>query len=239
MKGIILAGGTGSRLAPLNKIVNKHLIPIGRYPMIHYPMVRLLDAGITDIMVITGAEHAGSIINYLGSGKEFGCSFTYRVQDKSGGIAEALGLAKGFCYGERCCVILGDNIFTGSIKGYVEDYEKQERGAMVLLKEVHDPERFGVPVFNDNRNIVKIEEKPIDPKSTFAVTGLYMYDHQVFNIIRGLKPSARGELEITDVNQAYIDCGELKYKIIQCDWSDAGQHESLKQATKLVEGMKW
>ncbi|MGC8972537.1 MAG: sugar phosphate nucleotidyltransferase, partial [bacterium] len=196
MKGIILAGGTGSRLRPLTKVTNKHLLPVGKYPMIFYPIYKLKQAGIYEILIVTGREHMGDVIELLGSGKDFGVEFTYKVQDEAGGIAQALGLAKHFVGNDKCVVILGDNIFEDDITSYVKEFEEQKEGAKILLKEVPDPHIFGVPEFKDGK-IIAIEEKPKNPKSNFAVTGIYMYDSEVFEIIKTLKPSWRGELEIT------------------------------------------
>jgi glucose-1-phosphate thymidylyltransferase len=234
MKGIVLAGGNGTRLMPLTKVTNKHLLPVGTDPMIYYPIKKLIEADIKDILIVTGTNHMGDIVGCLGSGKDFGCTFTYKVQDESGGIAQALGLARGFCYGERMCVILGDNILEDSLDQYVKEYNKQIRGAMVLLKEVDHPSRYGVAEI-DNCSIRRIIEKPKDPKSNFAVTGVYFYDQRVFDIIDTLRPSGRGELEITDVNNAYIEWGELKYATLKGYWTDAGTHESLFHATQLVK----
>lgn len=238
MKGVVLAGGTGSRLIPLTSAgVNKHLLPVGKQPMIFWPIQKLVDASITDIMVITGKEHAGSVINCLGSGKALDCQLTYRVQDQSGGIAEALGLARGFSYGERLCVILGDNIFSDPLNSYIEEYNLQNRGARVILKKVLDPNRFGVPELGVDDKILRIEEKPENPKSEYAVTGIYMYDQRVFEIIDKLEPSDRGELEITDVNNTYISWGDLKYSVFSGWWCDCGTHESLQKANSLVKDM--
>ncbi len=234
MKGIILAGGTGSRLNPLTKVTNKHLLPVGKYPMIYYSIAKLKEAEIEEIMIITGRHHAGDIINLLGSGSEIGIKLTYRVQDQAGGIAEALDLAEEFVGDDLMTVILGDNIFTGDITPYVNDFIKQNSGAKILIKEVQDPQRFGVAEIEDDL-IIGIEEKPVVPKSNFAVTGFYMYDKRVFDIIKTLKPSARGELEITDVNNAYIKLNELKFAIVSGDWIDAGTHMSLARANKIVE----
>ena len=233
MKGIILAGGTGTRLAPLTRVSNKHLLPVGRKPMIYYPIEKLIGAGIRDILIVTGTEHMGAVVGLLGSGREFECEFTYRVQDQAGGIAEALYLAREFARGERIVVILGDNIFQDDLGLFVERFARQGRGARVLLKEVEDPERFGVPELKGDR-IVSIEEKPKNPKSNYAVTGVYMYDDRVFDIIRGLERSQRGELEITDVNNAYIKRNELAFDVLQGWWSDAGTFESLARANQLV-----
>ncbi|ORX22214.1 spore coat protein [Thermoanaerobacterium sp. PSU-2] len=232
MKGVILAGGTGSRLFPLTKVTNKHLLPVGKYPMIYYPIYRLIEAGITEILIVTGKEHMGSVVNLLGSGYELGVEFTYKIQDQPGGIAQALGLAEHFVNGDKCVVILGDNIFEDNINSFVSSFKKQEKGAKVLLKEVLDPERFGVAELKGDK-IISIEEKPKNPKSNYCVTGIYMYDSRVFDIIKKLKPSGRGELEITDVNNAYIKDGTLTYDILEGSWTDAGTFESLKRANEL------
>ena len=233
MKGIVLAGGSGSRLFPLTKVTNKHLLPVGPVPMIFHPICKLLEAGITEILVVTGVEHMGHVVGLLGSGREFGCEFTYRVQDEAGGIAQALGLAKHFALGDRLVVILGDNIFADPITEYVKNFSVQKSGARLILKEVPDPERFGVAELDGDR-VVRIEEKPTAPRTHLAVTGVYMYDSEVFEIIRTLKPSARGELEITDVNNAYIQKGELAYDIFDGWWTDAGTFESLHHANELI-----
>ena len=235
MKGLILAGGTGSRLAPLTDATNKHLLAVGKKPMIYYPIEKLVNADIKDIMIVTGTEHMGEIVKTLGSGIKFHCDFTYRVQDTAGGIAEALGLARGFCYGDRVCVILGDNIFEDGLQYYLYQYMRQDKGAMVLLKDVPDPKRYGVAEVKEEK-IISIEEKPEEPKSTLAVTGIYMYDYKVFDIVDKLKPSGRGELEITDVNNQYLEWGELNYMILKGYWTDAGEHNSLARANALVAG---
>lgn len=236
LKGVILAGGTGSRLYPLTKVTNKHLLPVGKYPMIFYPIYRLKQAGITEILIVTGREHMGDVIELLGSGRDFGAEFTYRVQDRAGGIAEALGLAKNFVGQNRCVVVLGDNIFGDDISPFVQKYLLQERGAKILLKEVSDPRRFGVPELHDGK-VVAIEEKPENPKSSYAVTGIYMYDPEVFEIIATLKPSRRGELEITDVNNVYINRKTLTYGILQGWWTDAGTPASFALANVLARDM--
>ncbi|ADL41428.1 Nucleotidyl transferase [Caldicellulosiruptor obsidiansis OB47] len=236
MKGIVLAGGTGSRLYPLTKVTNKHLLPVGKYPMIYYPIFKLKQAGIKEIMIITGKEHMGAVVNLLGSGREFGLEFTYRIQDEPGGIAQALGLCSFFVGNDKCVVILGDNIFEDDISEYVRNFEKQEKGARILLKEVPDPHRFGVAELKDGK-IISIEEKPRNPKSNYIVTGIYMYDSKVFDIIKTLKPSQRGELEITDVNNEYIRRGELYFDFLKGWWTDAGTFESLKRANELAENM--
>jgi len=235
MKGIILAGGTGSRLFPLTKVTNKHLLPVGRKPMIYHPIGKLIEAGINEILIVTGIDHMGDIVNLLGSGREFGCRFTYKVQDQAGGIAEALGLAKDFAGSDRICVILGDNIFEDSLKPFLESYLSQKRGAKILVKEVPDPQRFGVVELKQNK-IISIQEKPRKPKSNYIVTGIYFYDKEVFEIITGLKPSRRRELEITEVNQAYLKRGNLAYDVLSGWWSDAGTFESLEKASLFAEG---
>ncbi|XEC97563.1 sugar phosphate nucleotidyltransferase [Paenibacillus tarimensis] len=231
MKGIILVGGTGSRLYPLTKISNKHLLPVGKYPMIYYPIYKLLEAGIREILIVTGREHAGSIVNLLGNGRDFDAEFTYRVQEEAGGIAQALGLAETFAGTDPVTVILGDNVFSDRIVPYVENFKKQSHGAKILIKEVSDPQRYGVPELKNDR-IISIEEKPALPKSSYAVTGIYMYDSRVFDIVKTLKPSGRGELEITDVNNEYIKADELTYDVLQGWWTDAGTHESLSRANE-------
>jgi glucose-1-phosphate thymidylyltransferase len=233
MKGVILAGGKGLRLHPLTKVTNKHLLPVGREPMILNPVRKLVEAGIKDILVVTSTEHMGSIVNLLGSGEEFGCHFTYKVQPGAEGIANALAMAEDFAGNEKIVVILGDNITTASIKPYVQKFADQAKGALVLLKKVDDPARYGVAVI-DEQQVVEIEEKPQSPKSNFAVIGYYMYDPKVFNIIRKIKPSARGEYEITTVNNEYIKLGELAYEILAGDWTDAGTFESLHYANQLL-----
>jgi glucose-1-phosphate thymidylyltransferase len=237
MKGIILAGGTGSRLFPLSKVTNKHLLPVGQYPMIYHPIFKLKEAGIDEIFIVTGKEHAGAIVNLLGSGFEMGLKFTYRIQDQPGGIAQALSLAEGFVENDGCVVILGDNIFQDNIHFFVKKFENQKEGAKILIKEVPDPQRYGVAEL-DGARIVSIEEKPMTPKSSFCVTGIYMYDRSVFEIIRTLKPSHRGELEITDVNNEYIGRGILTSDKLAGWWTDAGTFESLSFANSLVENIK-
>src|SRR6266481_9017680 len=221
MKGVILAGGTGSRLFPLTKVTNKHLLPVGREPMIFHPVRKLTEAGIDEILVVTGVEHMGDVVTLLGSGKDFGCRFTYKVQDEAGGIAQALGLAENFAGQELICAILGDNIFADDIRAYLKAFREQGRGARLLLKQVHDPQRYGVAEVDGSR-VVRVVEKPKKPKSDLAVVGIYFYDAEVFGIVRTLKPSARGELEITDVNNAYIARSQLTYQILQGWWTDAG-----------------
>ena len=236
MKGIILAGGTGSRLYPLTKVTNKHLLPVGKYPMIYHAVYKLKEAGLEDILIVTGKEHMGDVVNLLGSGSEFGVSFTYKVQDEAGGIAQALGLAEQFVGNEKMTVILGDNIFESSIKVYVDSFRQQSNGAKVIIQQVSDPERFGVPELSGDK-IVTITEKPQSPKSSYAVTGIYMYDSKVFDIIKQLQPSHRGELEITDVNNAYIQTNQLSYDILSGWWTDAGTHSSYNKANDLAKNI--
>lgn len=235
MKGIVLAGGTGSRLYPLSKVTNKHLLPVGRFPMIYYPVFKLKQAGIEDIFIVTGKEHAGAIVNLLGSGDEVGVKFTYRIQDQAGGIAQALSLAEDFVGDDSCAVILGDNIFEDNISKFVDGFVTQKLAAKVILKEVPDPTRYGVAELKGPK-ILSIEEKPKIPKSHYCVTGIYLYDHSVFNIIKTLKPSKRGELEISDVNNEYIRRGLLSMDFLNGWWTDAGTFESLAYANMLAEG---
>jgi glucose-1-phosphate thymidylyltransferase len=231
MKGIILAGGTGSRLYPLTKVTNKHLLPVYDKPMVYYPLSTLINAGITEIMIVSGRGHAGHFLELLGSGSEFGVSLTYEIQEKAGGIAEALGLARSWADEEKVAVILGDNIFEDDIRKDVETFSS---GARIFLKEVPDAQRFGVAELKGDR-VISIEEKPSRPKSSFAVTGLYLYDQDVFSIIRDLKPSGRGELEITDVNNAYLRKDRMSYSVLPGYWSDAGTFDSLLRASVLVQ----
>jgi glucose-1-phosphate thymidylyltransferase len=231
MKGIILAGGTGSRLFPLTKVTNKHLLPVYDKPMIYYPLQTLITAGITEIMIVSGRGHAGLFLELLGSGMDFGVSLTYEIQETAGGIAQALGLAESWADDEGIAVILGDNIFQDTVKSDVASFRK---GAKIFLKEVIDAHRFGVAELRNDR-VISIEEKPQHPKSNFAVTGLYLYESEVFSIIRTLKPSGRGELEITDVNNAYIKKEMMQYTILKGFWSDAGTFDSLLRASILVQ----
>ena len=233
LRGIVLAGGTGSRLMPLTKVTNKHLLPVGQKPMIFYPIEKLTAIGIKEILIVTGVEHMGDVVGLLGSGRDFGCRFTYKVQDEAGGIAQALALAENFADGHPIAVILGDNIFQANLKIYADKFLAQKSGARILLQQVPYPQRFGVAELSGDR-IIGIEEKPERPKSDYAVTGIYFYDSAVFDIIRTLKPSARGELEITHVNQAYIVKNQLAYDIIDGWWTDAGTFESLNRANELV-----
>jgi glucose-1-phosphate thymidylyltransferase len=234
MKGIVLAGGLGTRLYPLTKVTNKHLLPIYNKPMIYYPIEAMVDAGIRDILIVTGGKNAGDFLRLLGNGKEFGLNhINYTYQEGEGGIAAALSLAEFFADKNPICVILGDNIVQNSIAEYVRNFEKQGSGARILLKEVSDPQRFGVPEIKGEQ-IIRIDEKPAKPASQFAVTGIYMYDAEVFEIIKSLKPSGRGELEITDVNNCYIERGTMQYDIMDGWWTDAGTFESLLRASNLV-----
>jgi len=234
LKGIVLAGGTGSRLYPLTKITNKHLLPIYDKPMIYYPIQTLVDAGIRDILLVTGGRNSGDFLRLLANGKEFGLAhFNYTYQEGEGGIADALSLAEHFADGEKICVVLGDNILEKGIRSAVEDFEKQPAGAKILVKAVPDAERFGVAVVEGDR-IVAIEEKPAHPKSNLAVIGVYMFDGTVFDKVRHLVPSRRGELEITDVNNDYIREGTLTWSSIDGWWTDAGTFESLLRAANLV-----
>lgn len=238
MKGIILAGGTGSRLHPLTKITNKHLLPVYDKPMIYYPLQTLVDAGISEILLVTGGRNSGDFLRLLANGKEFGLNhLDYTYQEGEGGIAEALSLAEHFADGQKVCVILGDNIVERSIRPAVEAFSRQERGAKILLKEVPDAHRFGVAEIDGDR-VIGIEEKPAHPKSPYAVTGIYMYDGTVFDKIRQLVPSRRGELEITDVNNLYIREGTMTFDFLEGWWTDAGTFESLLRATNLVAEMR-
>jgi glucose-1-phosphate thymidylyltransferase len=234
MKGVILAGGLGTRLYPLTKVTNKHLLPVYNKPMIYYPIQTLINAGIDDILIVTGGNNAGDFLRLLGNGKEFGLKhINYTYQEGEGGIAEALGLAEFFAAGEKICVVLGDNIIERNIRKAVEAFRNQKEGAKILLKEVSDPQRFGVVELRGDR-IVGIEEKPKQPKSKYAVTGIYLYDPTVFDIIKTLNPSDRGELEITDVNNHYIEKGTMTWDILEGWWTDAGTFESLLRANQLI-----
>jgi glucose-1-phosphate thymidylyltransferase len=232
-RGIILAGGKGTRLGELTKVTNKHLLPVGPYPMVYHPLKKLAGAGVRDILLVSGTEHMGDFVELLGSGREHGCSLTYRVQDEAGGIAEALGLAALFCGNVRCVVILGDNIFFDSLQPMMAEAAKHPDHAWVALKQVPDPSRYGVAELSGQR-VVSIEEKPKKPKSDFAVAGIYVYPPDVFGIIKGLKPSKRGELEITDVNRHYLEHGRLGSTFLPGYWTDAGTLLSLAVANQLV-----
>ncbi|HGJ64588.1 TPA: spore coat protein [bacterium] len=233
MKGIILAGGKGTRLYPLTKVTNKHLLPVGKEPMIFNPIKQLTSSGINEILIVTSTENMGDIVNLLGSGKEFEADFTYKVQETSAGIADALRLGENFAKSEKIVVVLGDNIATKSIKSYVNNFESQKTGARVLLKEVNDPTRYGIAAL-DEEKIIEIQEKPGLPKTNFAVIGYYMYDEKVFEFIKRQKPSERGEYEITDVNNEYIKLGEMEYDILDGEWTDAGTFESLQIANQML-----
>lgn len=234
MKGVVLAGGLGSRLRPLTSVTNKHLLPVFNQPMIYYPIQTLVNAGITDIMVVTGGNSAGEFLRLLGNGKAFGLKhLNYSYQEGEGGIADALSLVEHFVSGDPVCVVLGDNIIQGNILSAVRAYRHQGRGAKILLKKVPDPQRFGVPKL-EGPNVVCIEEKPAVPLSDYAVIGIYMFDNEVYNVIRTLKPSGRGELEITDVNNEYIARGEMTWEELKGWWTDAGTFESLLHASNLV-----
>ena len=234
MKGVVLAGGTGSRLNPLTRVTNKHLLPVYDKPMVYYPVQTLVNAGIQEILLVTGGKNAGEFLRLLGNGRDFGLKhINYAYQEGEGGIAEALGLAEHFADGESVCVVLGDNIIENNVRHAVENFKKQGHGAKVLLKEVEDADRFGVAEIRGN-SVVSIEEKPRNPRSNYAVIGIYLYDATVFQKIRRLKPSGRGELEITDVNNFYLEEGNLTYEILDGWWTDAGTFESLLRANNLV-----
>jgi glucose-1-phosphate thymidylyltransferase len=233
IRGIVLAGGKVTRLGELTRVTNKHLLPVGPYPMVYHPLKKIVGAGIKDILLVSGTEHMGDFVELLGSGKDHGCSLTYRVQDEAGGIAQALGLAETYCASHRCLVILGDNIFHASVGSILADADKHPDWAWVGLKQVPDPGRYGVAELKGNR-VVGIEEKPKAPKSDFAVIGVYIYPTDVFEVIRTLKPSGRGELEITDVNMHYLKAGRLGYSTIAGYWTDAGTLDSLAYANQLV-----
>jgi glucose-1-phosphate thymidylyltransferase len=237
MKGIVLAGGTGSRLKPLTNVTNKHLLPVGRKPMIFHAIEKLIQAQILDIMVISGIEHMGDVISLLGSGYNMGCTFTYKVQEKAGGIAQALGLAENFSSGQKIVVILGDNVFESSIISFVDSFKLQKTGARLLIKEVPDPERYGVATIRD-QYIDKIVEKPKNPESHFAVTGIYAYDSQVFSFIKSCRPSDRGELEISDVNNFYIRQNQCEWEMLKGWWTDAGTFTSYQRANEWAYQLK-
>jgi len=234
MKGIVLAGGIGSRLYPLTRVTNKHLLPVYDKPMIFYPLQTLVDAGIRDILIVTGGQNAGDFLRLLQNGKEFGLQqLSFAYQEGEGGIADALRLAEPWAKNDKICVVLGDNIIEGDIRDAARSFQQQDKGAMVMLKDVPDPERFGVPVFEDGR-IIRIEEKPQTPLSSYAVIGIYFYDGTVFDRIRGLKPSGRGEYEITDINNSYLAEGALRHTMLEGWWTDAGTFESLWHASNMV-----
>ena len=239
MKGIVLAGGLGTRLNPLTKVTNKHLLPVYNRPMIYYPIQTLVDAGITEILIVTGGRNAGDFLQLLGNGKAFGLKhLDYTYQEGEGGIAAALSLAEYFVDEDMVCVILGDNLYENSVRESASHFVRRGHGAKIHLKRVENPQRFGVPIIDADR-IVKIEEKPKQPQSEYAVTGLYMYDSTVFDIIKTLQPSSRGELEITDVNNAYIERNEMTYAVVEGWWSDAGTFDSLLRSNILVASQSW
>ena len=233
LRGVILAGGKGTRLGELTKVTNKHLLPVGPMPMVYHPLKKMVGAGIRDILLVSGTEHMGDFVELLGSGREYQCNLTYRVQDEAGGIAQALGLAALFCHGVRSLVILGDNVFHDPLTDLVAAADKKPDHAFVLLKQVPDPQRYGVAELR-GESIVSIEEKPKKPKSDYAVAGIYLYPPDVFNVIKTLKPSGRGELEITDVNRYYLEKGRLGFRPLEGYWTDAGTLESLAHANQLV-----
>ena len=233
IRGVILAGGKGTRMGELTKVTNKHLLPVGPIPMVYHPLKKIVGAGIRDVLLVSGTEHMGDFVELLGSGKDHDCSLTYRVQDEAGGIAQALGLAATFCGGNRCLVILGDNIFQAPVKTLLAEADKHPDWAWVGLKQVPDPGRYGVAELRGNK-VIGIEEKPDKPKSDYAVIGIYVYPADVFEVIRTLKPSGRGELEITDVNTHYLKAGRLGYTVLGGYWTDAGTLDSLAYANQLV-----
>lgn len=233
IRGVILAGGKGTRMGELTKVTNKHLLPVGPYPMVYHPLKKLTGAGLTDILLVSGTDHMGDFVELLGSGKDHGCRLTYRVQDEAGGIAQALGLAELFCTGSRACVLLGDNIFQAPLRPMLDAANRQPDWAWIGLKEVHDPGRYGVAELSGER-VLGIEEKPANPKSNFAVVGIYIYPPDVFEVIKTLKPSRRGELEITDVNNHYLKAGKMGCSKLDGYWTDAGTLDSLDVANELV-----
>ncbi len=236
VKGVVLAGGLGTRLHPLTSITNKHLLPVWNKPMIYYPIKTLVDAGVKDVMIVTGGNNAGDFLRLLGDGKELGLKhIEYAYQKGEGGIADALRLAEDFIDGNKSVIVLGDNIIEKPIKRFVDKFRRQDSGARILIKKVPDPKRFGVVEFDKSKKrIIKIAEKPKKPKTHYAVTGIYMYDSRVFDIVKKLKPSNRGELEITDVNNAYIKHGQMEYDILSGFWTDSGTFESLLRANNLA-----
>jgi len=238
LSGIVLAGGTGSRLFPLTKVTNKHLLPVGRYPMIYHPLFRLREAGITHVAIVTSPEHMGDVVNLLGSGRDLGLDLTYRVQDEPGGIAQALGLCEHFATESSFLVALGDNILQDDLSSEVQTYQRQGGGARILLKSVPDPEHYGVPQFEGD-TITRIIEKPNNPPSEYAVTGLYFYDAKVFDYIRMLSPSGRGEYEVSDLNTAYVRQGNLTFGILKGWWGDAGTIEGWHQANELAQDLEY
>lgn len=240
MRGVILVGGLGTRLLPMTRVTNKHLLPIWRYPMVYYPLYNLVEAGVRDIMIVTGGNNPGAFLELLHDGREFGLEHLYfTYQEEPRGIADALRRAEHFVRGERCVVILGDNVIAGSIRRYVEAFAAQPAGAKLLLKEVEDAQRFGVAEFDDTGRLERIVEKPAQPRSKYAVTGVYMYDELVWEILPTLKLSARGQYEITDVNNEYLRRGLLEWDVLEAPWSDAGTPESLLRATAMVREAGW
>ena len=239
LKGLILAGGIATRLRPLTNVINKQLLPVYNKPLVYYPIETLKAAGVTEILLVSGKDHAGQFLSLLGSGKELGVRISYEVQDTPGGLAQVLGMSEVFADGGDIMMILGDNIYEDIdvITQGAEEFRQNEGGAMVFLKHVHDPERFGVAEIEDGK-IVRVEEKPAKPKTDLAITGLYMFDNRCYDVVRNLKPSARGELEITDVNQWYVDQGEMSYKILEGEWIDAGTFDSLLRANNFA-ARKW
>jgi glucose-1-phosphate thymidylyltransferase len=233
LRGVILAGGKGTRLGELTKVTNKHLLPVGPYPMVYHPLKKMVGAGLREVLLVSGTEHMGDFVELLGSGREHRCNLTYRVQDEAGGIAQALGLAELFCHGVRSLVILGDNIFLDPLRPMIAAADKRPDHAWIALKQVADPQRYGVAELH-GPNVVSIEEKPPHPKSTYAVAGIYIYPPDVFDVIKTLRPSRRGELEITDVNNHYLRQGRLGYSVLEGYWTDAGTLESLAVANQLV-----
>ena len=233
IRGVILAGGKGTRMGELTKVTNKHLLPVGPYPMVYHPLKKLTGAGLTDILLVSGTEHMGDFVELLGSGKGHGCRLTYRVQDEAGGIAQALGLAELFCTGSRMCVLLGDNVFQAPLRPLLAAAGGHPDWAWLGLKEVHDPGRYGVAEL-DGQRVVGIEEKPAAPRSNHAVVGIYVYPPDVFEVIKTLRPSGRGELEITDVNNHYLRAGRMGYSVLDGYWTDAGTLDSLDVANDLV-----
>lgn len=233
MRGIVLAGGKGTRLGELTKVTNKHLLPVGPWPMVYHPLKKLTGAGIQDILLVSGTEHMGDFVELLGSGKDYGCRLTYRVQDEAGGIAQALGLAELFATNSRSVVILGDNIFASPLQAMLKEANQHPDWAWIALKQVPDPGRYGVAEMQGQK-VIGIEEKPKKPKSDYAVAGIYIYPPDVFTVIKTLKPSARGELEITDVNRYYLEQGRMGASFLEGYWTDAGTPESLAHANQLV-----
>ena len=233
IKGIILAGGTGTRLQPLTMVTNKHLLPIGDEPMIHYPIKKLVEAGVKNIMIVTGADHSGAMMALLGSGKKYGCTFTYKVQDEPDGIAGALSLCQDFVGNSNCVVILGDNIFKDNLKEHVDRFLKNQKGCSLFFKKVHNPKRYGVGVFNKN-HLIAVEEKPLNPKTNLACVGIYLYSNEVFEIISDINPSDRGEYEISSVNNVFIDRGDCDYCILEDLWVDAGTMNSYHKTNWIM-----